>query len=89
MLHRNQIAQNIVRLYSSSRLVLPSLHDALTQCNYCEQSVPCELIGKEVEELGSGVDWPSDAHPSLKPALESFTQPENSYLGKWLHLLHL
>lgn len=43
MVHRNQIAQNLVQLYQGGNIWLPHMAIAFPQCNFCPSSAICEL----------------------------------------------
>lgn len=47
-LHRNQIAQNLVKLYQKSTISLPNFQFGFLQCNLCSWSTICELSKKEI-----------------------------------------
>lgn len=41
IVHRNQVAQNLVRLYQSGIIDLPGFPNSFNQCNFCFQSNIC------------------------------------------------
>lgn len=41
IVHRNQVAQNLVRLYQSGTINLPGFPNSFSQCNFCQQSNIC------------------------------------------------
>lgn len=46
VVHRNQIALNLIKLYQSANIVLPSFAQGFMQCNFCDLASICETAYK-------------------------------------------